>query len=240
MASSIEIKTVQNVTIRYELGTFWERMFATLIDWMLLTGFGLLVSVFLAFFHLNSYVAIGIWYFAIVFYSPFSEYLLQGGSLGKRAMGLRILRLDGQPVEVTDYIIRWAFRLVDIYLSAGSLVAILVGFTQNRQRIGDLLSNTVVVKYYKKEGSIEKLLSIRSTANYQPSFPNAQLLNETEAILIKEVLDRYKKFQTEGHLQAVRDLSMAVSRKLGIRNTDVVNDSDFLLAVLRDYVALSR
>lgn len=240
MAANIEIKTVQNVTIRYELGSFWERMFATLIDWILLTGVFILLSLILGIFNIGQNGVFTLFYVVFVFYTPVSEYLLQGGSLGKRAMGLRILRLDGQPVEVTDYIIRWAFRLVDLYLSAGSLASILVGFTQNRQRIGDLLSNTVVVKYYKKEGSIEKLLSIRSMANYQPSFAQAHLLNESEAMLIKETLDRYKKYQTKGHLQAIRDLSQAVSRKLDIRSTDVVNDSEFLLAVLRDYVALSR
>lgn len=240
MAATIEIKTVQNVTIRYELGSFWERMFATLMDWLILTALFLVLGLSLATMGMEQNVLAAFLYAIFVFYTPVSEYLLQGGSIGKRAMGLRILRLDGQPVEVTDIIIRWAFRLVDFYLSAGSLAAILIGFTQNRQRIGDLLSNTVVVKYYPKEGSIEKLLNIRSSANYQPSFPQAQMLNETEAILIKEVLDRNKKFRTRGHQEAIRELSLAISRKMGIRSQDVVNDADFLLTVLRDYVALSR
>jgi hypothetical protein len=155
-------------------------------------------------------------------------------------MGLRIMRLDGQPCELMDYVIRWAFRSVDIFLSLGAAAGLLVGFSASRQRIGEILSNTVVVKYFPKENSVTQLLKIKSLANYTPSFAQSVCISEHEAILIKEVLDRSKANKTAGHRQSVSELTLILARKMGISPREIVNDKDFLLAVLRDYVALSR
>jgi len=243
--ASIEIKTVQNVRIRYELGNFWERLIATVIDWMAMGGFFivlLLLSTSFAGAVSNGgevfFSVIGVLVF--VFYSPTSEYFFQGSSLGKKAMGLRILRLDGQPCELMDYIIRWAFRMVDFYLSGGAAAVLLVGFSPTRQRIGDLLSNTVVVKYFPRENTIEQLLKIRSTENFTPKFPEAGRLSESEAMLIKEVIDRYKSDKSPGHKKALTEACRHLSAKLDIPALQITNELDFLIAVLRDYVALSR
>ena len=242
--ASIEIKTVQNVLIRYELGTFWERLLALILDWMVMGVFSALL-----FFLAGALSLYGadvqqvirvILMIVFVFYSLVSEYFMSGSSIGKRAMGLRIMRLDGQPCELMDYVIRWAFRSVDIFLSSGAAAGLLVGFSASRQRIGEILSNTVVVKYFPKENSVSQLLKIKSLANYTPSFAQSIMISEKEAILIKEVLDRSKARPTAGHRQSITELSVILARKMGIPPREIVNDKDFLLAVLRDFVALSR
>jgi len=241
--ASIEIKTVQNVLIRYELGSFWERVMATIIDWFVI-GFSILISYLLiSSLNLNyksldlirAFFSISVFFF----YSLISEYLFQGSSIGKRAMGLRIMRLDGQPCELLDYVIRWAFRSVDIFISGGAAVGLLVGFTPTRQRIGEILSNTVVVKYFPRENSINQLLKIKSLSNYTPSFLQSGLITEEEAILIKEVLDRSRMDQSTGHTRCLKQMSLYLSQKMGIPTLEIINEKDFLLAVLRDYVALS-
>jgi len=242
--ASIEIKTVQNVMIRYELGTFWERLLALILDWMVMGVFSALLFFLAGVFSLYgndvqlviSFVLMTIF----VFYSLASEYFMHGSSIGKRAMGLRIMRLDGQPCELMDYVIRWAFRSVDIFLSLGAAAGLLVGFSASRQRIGEILSNTVIVKYFPKENSVSQLLKIKSLANYTPSFTQSVCISEQEAILIKEVLDRARSHPTAGHRQSITELSVILARQMGIPHREIVNDNDFLLAVLRDYVALSR
>jgi uncharacterized RDD family membrane protein YckC len=242
--ASIEIKTVQNVMIRYELGTFWERLLALFLDWTVMGVFATLIfylaSVYSSFGE-DVQLVVGIVLVTVfVFYSLVSEYFMHGSSIGKRILHLRIMRLDGQPCELMDYVIRWAFRSVDIFLSSGAAVALLVGFSPSRQRIGEILSNTVVVKYFPKENSVSQLLKIKSLANYTPSFAQSIMISESEAILIKEVLDRSKANATAGHRQSITELSVILARKMGIPPREIVNDKDFLLAVLRDYVALSR
>jgi len=243
--ASIEIKTVQNVRISYELGTFWERLIATAIDWFAMGMFFLaLFLVFPSIWYgdsgIFSNLIIVFLILTFVFYSPVSEYFLQGASLGKRAMGLRILRLDGQPCELLDYIIRWAFRVVDFYLTAGSAALLLVGFSATRQRIGDLLSNTVVVKYFPRENTIEQLLKIRSLGNYTPTYPESSRISEAEAILIKEVIDRYRFDRSPGHKKALSETCQWMVKKMGLPSRPVADKNEFLISVLRDYVALSR
>lgn len=230
--------------IRYELGTFRERLQALFLDWLVMGLFAaLLYFVGIEFTLFGEAVQLAIYIILaglFVFYSLFSEYLLNGSSIGKQAMGLRILRLDGQPCELMDYVIRWAFRSVDIFLSLGTLAGLLVGFSASRQRIGEILSNTVVVKYFPKENSVNQLLKIKSQANYSPGFSQSILISESDAILIKEVLDRSKANLTSGHRQSITELSAIIAHKIGIPSRQIVNDKDFLLSVLRDYVALSR
>ena len=230
--------------IRYELGTFWERLLALFLDWTVMGVFATLI-----FYLASAYSSFGedvqlvvgiVLVTVFVFYSLVSEYFMHGSSIGKQILHLRIMRLDGQPCELMDYVIRWAFRSVDIFLSSGAAVALLVGFSPSRQRIGEILSNTVVVKYFPKENSVSQLLKIKSLANYTPSFAQSIMISESEAILIKEVLDRSKAKATAGHRQSIKELSVILARKMGIPPREIVNDKDFLLAVLRDYVALSR
>lgn len=242
--ASIEIKTVQNVQIRYELGTFWERLLALILDWIVMGVFTALLYFLTGVFSLYGndvqQVINLILILVFVFYSLASEYFMNGSSIGKRAMGLRIMRLDGQPCELMDYVIRWAFRSVDIFLSLGAAAGLLVGFSASRQRIGEILSNTVMVKYFPKENSVSQLLKIKSLANYTPSFEQSIVITESEAILIKEVLDRSKANATEGHRQSIAEMSVILARKMGVSPREIVNDKEFLLAVLRDFVALSR
>jgi uncharacterized RDD family membrane protein YckC len=240
----IEIKTVQNVRIKYELATFWERFLATLIDWFVMMMGYLVFYFFLSFWSLRydeeqMGIAIGV-SLIFFFYTPVSEYFFRGSSLGKRTLGLRILRLDGQPCEISDYIIRWAFRSVDIFGSVGSIVALTVGFSGTRQRIGDLLANTVVVKSHLKESSIQNLLAIRSLATYTPRFAEAANLLESDAILIKEVLDRNRNSPGPGSKRAKVELSLCIAEKILVPKTTAEDDPEFLITVLRDYVALTR
>ena len=68
-----------------------------------------------------------------------------GATLGKRLMGLRIVKEDGSPISWGESIIRNLLRIVDglfFYLVG----AIIIWNTQRRQRLGDILAHTVVVR----------------------------------------------------------------------------------------------
>ena len=70
----------------------------------------------------------------------------KGATLGKMAMGLRVVRLDnGGPIDWKASIIRNILRIVDglfFYLVG----AICVWVSKNRQRLGDMAAKTVVVR----------------------------------------------------------------------------------------------
>lgn len=69
----------------------------------------------------------------------------QGATLGKMALGLRVVKLDGSPISWQESIIRNLLRIIDGLF--GYLVgAILVWSSPLRQRLGDKAAGTVVVR----------------------------------------------------------------------------------------------
>ncbi|MFL5590208.1 MAG: RDD family protein [Ktedonobacteraceae bacterium] len=69
----------------------------------------------------------------------------QGATLGKMALGLRVTRTDGAPISWTESIIRNLLRIIDglfVYLVG----AILIWTSPLKQRLGDRVAKTVVVR----------------------------------------------------------------------------------------------
>jgi uncharacterized RDD family membrane protein YckC len=69
----------------------------------------------------------------------------QGATLGKMALGLRVVKTDGSPITWTDSLIRNILRIIDglfFYLVG----AIFVWTSPLKQRLGDRAAHTVVVK----------------------------------------------------------------------------------------------
>lgn len=70
-----------------------------------------------------------------------------GITLGKKIVGLRVVRMDGSPIGFRESIIRNVLRLVDGQPAGTFLVAvILVVLTPDNQRLGDLAAKTMVVR----------------------------------------------------------------------------------------------
>jgi uncharacterized RDD family membrane protein YckC len=82
----------------------------------------------------------------ILVYSLLFESLNRGQSVGKYIMNIRVMKIDGTRGAFSDYAVRWAFRLLDLYLSIGTFAIVLVSVTEYNQRLGDLVARTVVVK----------------------------------------------------------------------------------------------
>jgi uncharacterized RDD family membrane protein YckC len=68
-----------------------------------------------------------------------------GQTPGKRALGLRVIRLDGAPVGLPESLVRNALRVVELPLGyAPAVLAVALG--TRRQRLGDLVAGTLVVQ----------------------------------------------------------------------------------------------
>lgn len=240
--SNIAINTTQNVTIEYELASVRERIIAFLMDYFIL----IISIVFLIFLYslitgdTNTEYFI---YFVIVpfyvFYSLTSEIIGNGQSLGKKAFGIKIIKLNGKEPTTSDYIMRWAFRLIDIYVSLGMVASSLISSGNKGQRLGDLIANTTIVRIRpSRTVSLREILSIKTLLEYKPVYINVRLMKEEEMILIKQVIDRFGKYKNEVHKQALDRIAIATARKLSIEEPK--DKLEFLKTILKDYVVLSR
>jgi len=97
-------------------------------------------------FHLQD--APALLYFIINFGYGIVLEATQGATLGKMLMKLRVVRLNGEPISWSEAIIRNILRFVDAipYLIPYLVGAILVWTSPKRQRLGDRVANTVVIR----------------------------------------------------------------------------------------------
>lgn len=73
------------------------------------------------------------------------ETLTRGRSLGKYALGLRVVRDDGGPVRSRQAVARALVGFGEIYLFLGAVSAPFVLATQRCKRLGDMLAGTYVI-----------------------------------------------------------------------------------------------
>lgn len=68
-----------------------------------------------------------------------------GATLGKRILKLKVVNLDGSPIDMQASVIRNVLRIVDGLFSY-LVAAILVWTDPNKQRLGDRVAKTIVVR----------------------------------------------------------------------------------------------
>ncbi|WP_189131967.1 RDD family protein [Wenjunlia tyrosinilytica] len=74
------------------------------------------------------------------------ETLSRGRSLGKLALGLRVLRDDGGPVRFRHALVRGAVGAIEIQLSMGVIASIASLVSARGRRVGDVFAGTLVVR----------------------------------------------------------------------------------------------
>ena len=159
----LTVDTPENVAFGYEVAGIGSRFLAALVDTFIILFVQLIVgltSVFLAWFVLRDLVgediaALGPWLlglfglvgFALLWgYYIFFEMTWNGQSPGKRWAGLRVIRMDGTPLTLTESLVRNLVRLID-FLPAYYGVGVVTMFINSQsRRLGDLAAGTLVVR----------------------------------------------------------------------------------------------
>lgn len=239
---TISIVTANNVTIEYELASTQQRIFAFFIDLLIIAGWILIGSLIAASADSDTDVNIWITIFTIpvFFYTVVSEGFFGGQTIGKRALNVKVVKLNGDNPGLGDFFIRWAFRMVDIWGSAGGAAVLFLSSSEKNQRIGGLLSQTVVINLKPRTSfNIDDLLSIRGAKDHEAAYLGVTQFTDDDMLIIKNALDRYKKYKNKGHKEVVLALSGKVETALQLKKSPK-NKIKFLKTVLQDYIVLTR
>lgn len=78
-------------------------------------------------------------------YFIFWDVIWNGQSPGKRAVGIRVVTLTGQPLRFIDSVLRNLLRAADILPGAYALGALVMGLDGRFRRLGDLIAGTMVI-----------------------------------------------------------------------------------------------
>ncbi|QXM06272.1 RDD family protein [Crassaminicella indica] len=155
----VSITTPENIEVKFRLAGVGSRVVAAFIDYLIQGVVYLIFILALAgmndpieyFEGKNSYfLAIVLLIIVCVNYGYFiiSEMVMNGRTLGKKALGLRTIRKNGQPMDIKHSLIRNLFRIfVDNYLVG----ILMIFFRGDDARLGDILASTMVIEEEKKE-----------------------------------------------------------------------------------------
>ncbi|GJM31149.1 MAG: transporter [Saprospiraceae bacterium] len=246
---TIDIKTTQNVTIEYELATLWERMLAIMIDAIIVGAIymilALLLSAAFSDGNGNSDLSLGMIYsllpvICFLLYQLLSEVFADGQSWGKKSMSIKVVRLDGQEPGLSDYLLRSVFHIVDTIFSGGILAALLISSSNKNQRLGDMTANTTVIRLRSSLNfQLNDILKISSLEDYEPHYPEVKKLSESDMLLIKGTISRYRNHPNDAHKKVIVELVTHLKEVLEIEDVD--NDKiEFLKTLIRDYIVLTR
>ena len=143
----------------YTLADLGERIVAGLIDYIIL----FIVAAILFFIAAAPFFAVpwafGIWNLALGWFWPFFGlswiiWLIyftyfegtSGQTFGKRMTNIRVVKENGEPCDMGSAFIRSLLRIIDRLPFLYILGIIIIAVTPKRQRIGDLLVKTIVVR----------------------------------------------------------------------------------------------
>lgn len=198
--SVINIETTQNVTIDYQLAGLGSRILSYLIDFAILFAYCLLI-IFLANSlkgsmdqDLFAFFQIGLIAIPFVFYDLVCEVFFNGQSVGKRSMGIKVVKIDGSKPSIGAYLIRWASRILEgIFPLYGIVPVITIAVSEKGQRLGDMMAGTTVIRTNKRKHVIRNPLDmVTEQEDYHAKYPEAINLTDSDIRIIKEAIRTYK------------------------------------------------
>lgn len=251
----IQISTAFNIDLEFEIAAFHKRLFAYLIDLFILVIFLFSMKwVLYAGFSMNMKDNMGLDILIIslpmFLYSLVTELWMNGQTVGKKLMAIRVISLDGGEPTLGQFILRWITKFFEwpflfgyVFFSAEALfayiiitgllgiaVVIIITVTQKSQRLGDLAAGTVIVDAKSAMSVADTVFMSISEQNYKVLFPEVMRLSDSDINTIKTVLTQSKK---RNNLDMSYRVESKVKEVLGIKSD--LYPPDFLEKLLEDY-----
>jgi len=228
---AVNIRTTQNVQLEYPLAGIGERLLAYAIDLFITASFYFVVMFTLNLggqdISLSLYLIIAI---IAYLYRFVMEISFNGQTVGKMALNIKVVKLDGSAPSVAAYLLRWLLEPIDFLITGVAVVSIIL--TRNGQRIGDLLAGTTVIKIKKisRVNIQNKVIMQKVEEGYVPTFSEAANLTDYEIRVIKACL---KAFKEDAKAQPTVLLEDKLKEKYEI--TSDMTTIKFLYTLMRDH-----
>ncbi|AOT72894.1 RDD family protein [Geosporobacter ferrireducens] len=154
----VVITTPENIEVAYRPAGPGSRVVAAFIDYFIQGLLYLLILLLLAGMHdpvaylesQSSYtVAIALLIVSFINYGYFTllEMTMDGRTFGKKLLGLKTIRKNGQPIDIKHSLIRNLFK---IFLDNYMIGILMMLFREDESRLGDILSSTMVIEEEKE------------------------------------------------------------------------------------------
>jgi uncharacterized RDD family membrane protein YckC len=227
-----QIETAQNVSISQNTAHLGDRMLAFLIDTFIIIAYYILIIIILVSLDMDMGDSWAI--YLLLSLPAFLYYLLletftNGRTIGKVAMKIRVVKLDGSNPNFGNYFVRWIMRIVDITLSSGGVAVLTFLIRGQGQRVGDIAAGTTVISE-KKRVSLRDTLLQDLPIDYIPRFPQVTVFSDNEMQTIKNL---YTDAMQSGDHNVIVNLSTKIKEVAQI-STDLMA-IEFVDLVIKDY-----
>lgn len=241
----VKLDTGFNIEVEFPISPFHKRLFAWLIDmficWIYLK---LMTAIVDAPMFGISWQQIVILIPALIYF-PLCEITMNGQTLGKMALRIKVITEEGGQPSIGQYLIRWLFRMIDFpWWLLGAVVSqvlpwwilplIFTGlacviFTPKSQRVGDLLAGTILIDL-KNRTSWEDTVFTEVESTYKPRYPQVMQLSDRDINTLKSIIESVRR---KNDYQLAMKIGDRIKSKLKM---DSDQDSiEFLQTLLKDY-----
>lgn len=238
----IAINTSQNVNIDFTIAGIGERFVAFIIDLIIKVAY--LATIFYIFIKLMDigqftqnwdswtiYAFVIIVSSPVIFYTLLLESLMEGQTFGKKIMKIKVVKIDGYQASFIDYLMRWMFRLVDIWSNFAAVGLLTSIASANNQRLGGTASGTAVISL-KSKVNISHTILEELKEDYIPVFPQVVLLSDNDMRIIKE---NYQRAINARDGAIISKLSHKIKETIKLDKNIDYTDSQFVNIVIKDY-----
>jgi uncharacterized RDD family membrane protein YckC len=236
---NIQIETTQNVHIEYETASVGERILASLLDYLII--FGYFFGVMILFSSLTieyTWGVITLIMLPLFFYDLVSEIVFNGQSIGKKTLKIKVVKIDGLRPALGDYLLRWVMRPIDISLLFGAVAIITILINGKGQRLGDIAANTSVIRL-KSRVTIADTILKDIEDDYQPVYPLAATLKDSDIAVIKEVMTlNVSQIDINAYEKIIKKVHKKFAYKLDAPMD--MNPYQFLNTVIKDFNYYNR
>lgn len=224
----IQVRTAQHVLIDYPVAGLFDRILAFLLDGVVIFALLFFIS------WLDDRLALPLWvnvlfFLPVFFYHLIYEIIMNGQSPGKRALNIKVVRLDGESPTIGNYILRWILGPIDFLIIASVAITCIL-FSKNGQRLGDLAAGTTVVKLQREVARSSQEIIQALQEDHAVSFPAVINLQAADIKLIKEALDMNRQM---GNMAPALHLTEKLKQLYAIESD--LPPLTFLYTVLKDY-----
>ena len=157
------------------------------------------------------------------------ETFMNGQTVGKLLMKVRVVKLDGSKPSFASYFIRWILRIIDVVLTSGGVAVFTILIKGTGQRVGDIAAGTTVISEKKRVHLKDTLLS-NLPEDYTPTHPQVTVFKDREMQTIKELYDAAKR---NGDHNIIVSLDKRIKEVTGIRTE--TKPVEFVSTVINDY-----
>ena len=265
----IKVPTSFNIDLEFEIPEFYRRLIALIVDFLILFFYMKIAGeIYNSVAEKSDWSKNDTWYdinalrlillIPLFMYHPVLEITMNGQSVGKKIMNMKVVNENGGRPSISQFLIRWMLRdiwfLMILQLGLyndmlgnkaesfflvlfvmGYFIAeiVLVVSSKKGQRIGDMLARTILIRTNTR-ASIEETVFQEVADTYTPLFPQIMQLSDKDINAIKSILETAIK---RGDFNMAATASEKIKAHLKIDSP--MSPFDFLAVLLKDYNYLS-